>query len=405
MLSERIKNSKESVTLKLNAQANELKKAGNQIYNLSAGQLPFPPDPKLLKALERQLPQLSSFQYSPVPGFPALRQKVLHYIERTRAIALPSPEFDCIVSTGAKQSLFNLLATLVNPRDELLILSPYWVSYPEMIKYWQGTPVVVPASNRPGEPPPIACIEKAITPKTKGILINTPGNPSGVYYGAQWVEDFAQLMTNHPQVAIISDEIYSQLHYSGPGPRYPYQLCPELLARTFIIDGISKSMACTGLRIGFTIGVQPVIKAMAKIQGQSTSGASSLVQKALMEYDFCTIKNYLAPIKEHLLTNSLIVQEKLQQYGLARAWYPTNGAFYFFLHLDELPALTAWHSTHGPRSDGCEKICAQLLAETGVVVVPGNDFGRANALRLSLVLEKSQFTQAIERMCKFIAQV
>ena len=340
MLSDRVASARESITLKLNAKAEELKAKGEQIDNLTAGQLPFPPDERLSEGIVRQLKELKSFQYSPVPGFPALRKKAMKYVEDTRGITLDGESFDCVVSTGAKQSLFNLIAAIVDPGDEVIILSPYWVSYPEIIRYWQGKPVAVGTSEgNLAEGPAIADIARAITSKTKAIMLNTPGNPSGVYYRDEWMKEFAQLMVDHPQVQIISDEIYSQLYYIGDGPKFPYHFRPELLERTFIVDGISKSMACTGLRIGFSLGNKRVMGAMAKVQGQSTSGACSLVQKALMEYDFAGIQDYLTPIKKHLHANSAVVKEKLEQYGLGSAWYQINGAFYFFMSFAGHPIL------------------------------------------------------------------
>ena len=409
MLSERVHNASESITLKLNALAEELRGRGEQIYNLTAGQLPFPPDPKLVEQIPKQLESVSSFQYSPVAGLPGLRKKAIKYVEETRGIELNQGQFDCVVSTGAKQSLFNLIAAMVNPGDEVVIMAPYWVSYPEMVRYWGGKTVTVGPAGRPGDGPQMAEIAKAITPQTKAIILNTPGNPSGVYYQAEWIEEFAQLMLDHPNVAIISDEIYSQLYYMGQGPKYPYQYSPDLLKQTFIIDGISKSMACTGLRIGLSFGNKQVMKAMGKIQGQSTSGANSLIQKALMEYDFSDIQHYLAPIKEHLQANSTIVKEKLDQYGLSNAWYQTNGAFYFFMSFEGPPILEKLQGINDRANDiGVEdyagKICEELIAQTGVVMVPSTDFGQANGARISLVLQREPFTEALDKAFRYIAQ-
>ena len=260
--------------------------------------------------------------------------------EKTRHTSLDREKFGCVVSTGAKQALFNLMAALIDPGDEVVLLTPYWVSYPEMIRYWGGRAVPVGAATDLASGQDMEAIARVMNDKTKAIILNTPGNPSGVYYGDEWMGEFARLMLKYPKVQIISDEIYSQLFYRGVGPRFPYQLSQELLERTFIIDGISKSRACTGLRIGFVIGRQEVMGAVGKVQGQSTSGANSLVQKALLEYDLLTqIPQYLRPIKEHLLKNSELLQEKLREYGLERLWYPINGAFYFMLSFEGLPIL------------------------------------------------------------------
>ena len=288
-----------------------------------------------------------------------------------------------------------------------MILAPYWVSYPEIIRYWEGRPVKVASSSRLGEGPPMEALERAMTPKTKALILNTPSNPMGVYYRKEWVKELAEFMLSYPQVAIISDEIYSQLYYKGPGPRYPYHFYPELLERTFIVDGISKSLACTGLRIGFTLGRKEIMKAMGKVQGQSTSGANALIQKALVEYDFADIQNYLAPIKEHLLANARVVKEKLAHYGLSEVWYQTNGAFYFFISFEGLAVLKKFH---GPSSDTLDtldysgQICQELMSETGVVMVPSTDFGQSNGARISLVLEKGPFHEALGQAFQFISR-
>ena len=405
ILSERVQRGHESVTLELNAKAIELEKGGAQIYNLTAGQLPFKPSQKLVEEISRQLESLSSFQYSPVMGLPELREKVMKFIGESRGMKWDGHEFDCVVSTGAKQSLFNLIGALVNPGDEVMILVPYWVSYPEIIRYWEGRPVRVMSSSHPGEGPSMESLERAITPKTKAIILNTPSNPMGVYYRKEWVKELAEFMMNYPQVAIISDEIYSQLYYKGPGPQYPYHFYPELLERTFIVDGISKSMACTGLRIGFTLGRKEVMKAMGKVQGQSTSGANALIQKALVEYDFSDIQHYLAPIKSHLLANADVVKEKLDDYGLSQAWYQINGAFYFFISFEGLPVLKKFQGPSSDRADYAGEICQELITQTGIVMVPSTDFGRPNGGRISLVLEKRTFQEAWDRACQFISQL
>ncbi|MCY4644447.1 MAG: aminotransferase class I/II-fold pyridoxal phosphate-dependent enzyme [Bacteriovoracales bacterium] len=398
MLSERVQNARESITLKLNATAEELRREGKTIYNLTAGQLPFPPESQLIDEISKQLPKLASFQYSPVPGFPELRKKATAYVEKTRGIRWEEGRFDCVISTGAKQSIFNLVASIVDPGDEVIVLAPYWVSYPEIIRYWGGQCVVVGPSQDVGKDIKVQSIKEAITPKTKAILLNTPGNPSGVYYSQQWVHEFAELIVSYPQIQILSDEIYSQLYYDGPGPRFPYQFRPELLDRTFIIDGISKSMACTGLRIGFSFGPKKTMKAMSTIQGQSTSGANSLIQKALMNYNFSDIENYLDPIKDHLRNNSALVREKLDQYSLSKAWYQTNGAFYFLMSFEGLPILERFKKSGSKGKDGdyAADICEGLIEETGVVMVPSSDFGQTNGGRISLVLEKKALAEALD---------
>ncbi len=400
-LSQRILNSNESITLKLNAKAEALRKEGNKVFNLTAGQLPYRPSSLLIENIEKQLNLLSSYQYSPVAGLAELKTKVLNYFQESRDINFPEGEFDAIVSTGAKQAVFNLVGTIVNPGDEVIILAPYWISYPEMIKYWDGVPVEVRPSSSVTSAPSISQIEESISSKTKAIFLNSPGNPSGIFYDEGWMKEFAELMAKYPNVLIISDEIYFKLNYYDPKPTYPYHYVPELLERTVLIDGISKSMACTGLRIGFTVAPKAICKGMGKLQGQSTSGANSLIQGALVEYDFADIDSYLAPIKNHLRVNSEIVKTKMEEYGLQNAWYQTNSAFYFFLDFSKMPIMKKFSN---PEEDHAFKICEELIEQSGIVVVPGTDFGLSNCARMSLVLERNIFTEALDLLFGYLSK-
>ncbi len=403
-LSNRILNSSESITLKLNSRAEKLRKDGKKVFNLTAGQLPFKPSQKLIDAISKQLNMLSSYQYSPVPGFSELKEKFMAHTEETKNISLPRDQYSCIVSTGAKQSVFNLLGALVNPGDEVIVMAPYWVSYPEMVKYWDGVPVAVKSSTGAAEPVDIEILEGAINDKTKAIVLNSPGNPSGIYYPKAWVENFVSMIEKYPKVQIISDDIYGLLSYYDPAPIFVYQVNEKLLERTFIVDGISKSMACTGLRIGYTIGPSHIIKGIGKIQGQSTSGANSLIQKALIEYDFSDINDYLKPIKSHLKVNSEIIREKLHKYKLDKSWYQTNSAFYFFWDFSKAPIMNKFKKSEDDTADYALEICEGLINEKGVVVVPGTDFGVPNSCRISLVLEKEIFSEAIDLAFEYVSQ-
>lgn len=403
-VSDRILNSNESITLKLNAKAEALRKEGKKVYNLTAGQLPYRPSSVLIEKIEQQLNLLSSYQYSPVAGKPELKEKVIKYFEESRGIEIPRDDFGVVISTGAKQSVFNLLGTIINPGDEVITLAPFWISYPEMIKYWQGTPVPVVPTAGINVPPSVEDIKNAITEKTKAIILNSPSNPTGIFYDEEWIKNFADMISEFSHVGIVSDEIYFKLNYYDPAPKYPYHFRPELLERTFLIDGISKSMACTGLRIGYTVARNDVIKGMSKLQGQSTSNANSLMQGALIEYDFSDIDSYLGPVKNHLRVNSEIIKEKMQQYGLEGAWYQTNSAFYFFLNFAKMPIINKFKKSEDDDGDYAFEICETLISETGIVAVPSSDFGIRNCARISLVLERQIFTEALDILFDFLSK-
>lgn len=405
-ISQRINTIGESVTLKLNSMANELAESGKTIYNLTAGQLPIRPPQGFVDCVKNELDFLKSFQYSPVSGFQDLRLKLIEHIKTTRNLNLEDDgiELDCVISNGAKHTFSNVIATIIDPQDEVIVISPYWISYPEIIKFYGGVTVEVKSSIYEAFEPSLAQIKKSITPKTKAIIINSPNNPAGVHYRGEWMQEFAEMMLAYPNIWIISDEIYFEVAYYDPKPTYFYQYKPELLKRTIIIEGISKALASTGLRIGYCIANKQFCNAMSKLQGQLTSGASSLMQRALSEYDFSNSSEFLRPIKEHLRLNSDLIREKLKEYNLMKCWYQTNSAFYFMIDLTQTPVFKKYQNGNKFLNDYSDQITQALVSETGVVVVPGGDFGLPNSARISLVAPKETFAKAIDELMKFLSQ-
>lgn len=401
-LTNRVNEITESVTLKLNAKAVEMADQGTKVYNLTAGQLPFRPLAEFTQLMRDELDFLKSYQYSPVPGFPELRAKVLENFSESRGVDLAALNFDCLISNGGKHSITNVLGALIEEGDEVIILAPYWVSYPEIIKFWGGESRVVRSSVFDHYTPPISEIEKQITEKTRLIIVNSPNNPSGISYSREWMEQFADLMSKYPNLLVLSDEIYYELFYYDPKPTYFYQFRPELLGRTIIVDGISKTLASTGLRIGYTIGPKELIKAMGKLQGHTTSGANSLVQRALMQFDFKRVEDYLAPIKAHLRENAEIVREQLRKDGLGHCWYQSNSAFYYLMDFTKSARFEKLRAEFKTEPDLSGQICEELLNDYGVAVVPGGSFGVANSARLSLVSPKEYFAEAMEKISNYL---
>lgn len=400
-ISKRVSNISESITLKLNALAVSMEKDGKKVWNLTAGQLPFRPSNEFTEALRSELVFLSSFQYSPVTGFSDLKEKVLSYFEESRKVSVQETH-SILISNGGKHSISNVLATIVDPGDEVILLAPYWVSYPEMIKLYEGKSVVVSSSIYEEFHPSLEEIEKSITKKTRAIIVNSPNNPSGVHYNEKWMKEFSELMLKHPDVLIISDEIYFELSYFDPKPTYFYQYAPELLERTIIIDGVSKNMALTGLRVGYCIAPKELTSAMARLQGQTTSGANSLIQKSLQSYNFNLIGDYLEPIKAHLRDNSRIVQDKFRENQLGQCWYQTKSAFYFLVDFQGSPVMDKYKSEDGDKTDHSAQICSDLLEKYSVAIVPGIAFGIPNSARISLVPTKDFFSEAISKLVEFM---
>lgn len=403
-LSSRIKGIAESVTLKLNTKAMELAESGKQVYNLTAGQLPFRPPQTFIDAIRIELDFLKSYQYSPVAGFIDLRKKIMKHIEETRGINFQSlsEPFDCVISNGAKHSISNILGAIINPGDEVIIISPYWISYPEMIKFCRGIPIIVKSSVFEVFSPPLHEIKKAISEKTKAIIINSPNNPAGIHYTEEWMQGFAELLEEYPHVNVISDEIYFEVCYYDPKPTYFYQKNTELLKRTIIVAGISKAFASTGLRIGYAIGPQNICKGIENLQGQLTSSANSLIQRAMMSYDFSSSQPFLIPVKNHLRDNANVIREKLKEAHLMKCWYQPVSAFYYMIDFTQTPVFERYSKGRKDTSDYSVQICEEILEKLGVVIVPGTDFGLPNSARLSLVLHKEAFLEAMDKLVRFL---
>lgn len=405
-LSKRALKVEDSITLKLNEVATKLSEEGHHIYNLTAGQLPFKPMPEFIEKIQNQLNFLKSYQYSPVPGFSQLREKVLSYVQKKRELDFDEIgkqndfKIDCVVNNGSKHTLYNVLGTIIDPGDEIILLAPYWVSYPHMIQFWGGEIKVVNSQPFDAYTPDIDDIKEAITDKTKAIIVNSPNNPSGVHYSDEWMRQFAEVVKDSPNLIVISDEVYSELSYFDPKPTYFYQHDPSLLARTIIVDGISKSFSCTGLRIGFCIAPVDVTNSVRKIQGQTTSGPSSLIQRALIDFDFDEMEKFLGPIRNHLRRCAEVLRETYRKYDLAKNWYQSMSAFYYVVDFSRTPVIEKYGD---PSEDHSQKICEDLLDQYGIALVPITDFGAKNAARLSLVLSETPFEEAIDKLICFLA--
>lgn len=403
-LAKRTENLTESVTLKLNAQASQMVEEGKKVFNLTAGQLPFRPPIEFTSIISREVEFLKSFQYSPVPGFKELRDKVLTQFEETRKVSFSSVDVEAsvVIGNGGKHVLANLFSCLIDPGDEVILFSPYWISYPEMIKLNEGVYHIVDSSVFNAFVPCLDKLKETLNNNTKMIVLNSPNNPTGIHYPENWMRDFAKLLKDFPEVIIISDEIYFSLSYFDPTPTYFYQFDQDLLSRTFIVDGISKSLACTGLRIGWAIGPKEVINAVSRYQGQTSSGANSLVQRGLEKFDFALQESFLEPVKLHLRENTRVLQEKFRSAKLNSAWYQSLSAFYYLIDFSKSPIFDRYTRKEVLEGDYAVQICADLLETRGVALVPGSDFGAPNTARLSLVSPRATFEEAIDQLVSFM---
>lgn len=399
-LSSRSRHLHDSITMKLNEKSLELTEAGKVIYNLSNGQLPIKPPASFIEKIHHELNFFKSYQYSPSAGFSSLRRKLLNHFIQTRKLPYEAIEsgWDTIVSNGSKHSLYNAFGALVDPDDEVILLAPYWVSYPEMVKFWGGKPVVVKSNVFDAFVPAIEDIRKAITKKTKVIVLNSPNNPSGVHYSEAWMKEFTSLLLENPDIVIISDEVYSDICYFDPRPSYFYQYDNSLLERTIVVHAISKSLAATGLRLGWAIAPKNVVEVMSKIQGQTTSAPNSLVQRAVLNFDLTEIDNFLVPVRNHIRQNAAVVREKFREANLGHCWYQSTSAFYFMIDFSRTPMFSRYEG----KGDFSHKIADEILEEEGITVVPGSDFGIPNSARISLVIEEIPFQEALSKIISYL---
>jgi aspartate aminotransferase len=399
LISSRVKGIQDSITMKMNEKSLLLSEEGKVLYNLSGGQLPIKPSSEFIDKIHHQLNFLKSYQYSPSGGFPALRKKLLKYFTSLRK--LPDELFetnsDVIISNGSKHSIYNALGALIDPGDEVILLAPYWVSYPEMIKFWGGEPIVVKSNVYDAFVPAIDDIRKSVSSSTKAIIVNSPNNPSGVHYSETWMREFASLLNEYPEIVVISDEVYSELSYFDPKPCYFYQFDHSLLKRTVVVQAISKTLAATGLRLGWVIASKEITTAMSSIQGQTTSGANSLIQRSLIDFDFSHIEDFLSPVKNHLRMNAETLREKFREANLGHCWYQSTSAFYFMIDFSRTPMFKRFEDS----KDYSFLIADELLENEGIIIVPGSDFGIPNTARISLVIEEVPFREAITKIIKY----
>jgi aspartate aminotransferase len=334
-----------------------------------------------------------------------LREKLINEFELSRNISLSEKnledQVDIIISNGSKQAIYNALGTLIDPGDEVILFNPYWVSFPEMVRFWGGHSVPVRTLLYDSFIPDLDELREKISAKTKAIIINSPNNPAGIHYDDQWMQEFGKICMENPQISIISDEIYDKIFYYDPKPTYFYQKYPELLKRTIIINGISKSFCASGLRLGYALGSKEVINGMSVIQSQTSSGASHLIQKALVGYNFVQMEEYLIAVKNHLRRSSEILRESLRSNGLDHCWYQTKSAFYFMLDFSRTPRFQKKYQQHDYK-DFSDTICKDILLDKKIALVPGSSFGLENSARLSLTSSLKLFEQAVEILCKYL---
>jgi aspartate aminotransferase len=384
---------KPSATIAVTNKAAELKRAGRDVIGLGAGEPDFDTPENIKEAAIRAIRE-GKTKYTAVDGIPELKAAIVEKFRRENGLAYKPAEIS--VGTGGKQVLYNALMATVNPGDEVIVAAPYWVSYPEMVLLAGGTPVIVTATAESGFKLDPAVLEAAITPKTKWLIFNSPSNPTGAAYTHAEIAALAAVLMRHPQVWVMTDDMYEHLVYDGFQFTTPAQVEPALWERTLTVNGVSKAYAMTGWRIGYAGGPQVLIKAMATIQSQSTSNPSSISQWAAVEA-LNGPQDYIPKNAEIFRQRRDLVVSMLNQARGIRCPTP-EGAFYVFPSCAEAIGRTA---PSGKVIASDTDFVTELLETEGVAVVQGSAFGLGPAFRISYATSTAALEEACTRIQRF----
>lgn len=397
ILSDRINRLSESETLAMTRRSRELKEQGFDVINLSIGQPDFNTPEYIKVAAKEALDQNFTF-YSPVSGYLDLRKAICFKLKRDNQLDY-SPE-QIVVSTGAKQALANTMLSLVNPGDEVIVPAPYWVSYREIVKLAEGNSVVVPASVENDFKITPAQLEAAITPRSKVFIFSSPCNPTGSVYSREELAGLAGVFEKHPGIYIISDEIYELINFIGKHESIAQ--FESIRSRVIIINGVSKGFSMTGWRLGYCAAATEIAKACDKIQGQFTSGASSISQRAAIAA-LLTDPPASAEL-QHMIATFKTRRDLFLKLINDIPGFKTNvpdGAFYFFPDVTWYFGKKAGELTISNSTD----LCDYLLDNAHVALVPGEAFGNPNCLRLSYAASEKELIEAAGRIRKFLAKL
>jgi len=388
-LSQRIRRLKPSATLAVDAKAKAMRAKGIDVINLSAGEPDFDTPEHIRKAAQEALD--SGFtRYLPAAGLPELREAVCSRIKEDYGLDF-RPE-EVVITCGAKQAIYNLAQALLDPGDEVLILSPYWVSYPPIVELAEGRPVVVPSKAERNFEPELSEIEARITERTRGIILNSPSNPTGCIYSREFLSGVAELVKRHG-LWVISDDIYDRLRFDGRAPENILSVAPDLRERVILVNGVSKTYAMTGWRIGWAVGPEEVIKALAKLQGQSTSNATAFAQKAAVTA-LTGPQDCVAEMRRAFAERAEFLFRALSEIPGLKPVRP-QGTFYLFC---DFSSYYGGKTREGRTIKDSVGLAEYLLEEGKVATVPGIAFGEDRFLRISFAQDLKTLREAIRRI-------
>ncbi len=390
-LSNRVQTIKPSPTLAVTARAAKLKAEGKDIIGLGAGEPDFD-TPQHIKDAAIAAINKGQTKYTPVGGTPGLKNAIVAKFKRENNFDFEPKQI--LVSCGGKQSFFNLVLSVINPGDEVIIPAPYWVSYPDIVLIAEGKPVFIPTGIEQNFKISAQQLEAAITPKTKMFVINSPSNPSGAVYTTDELKALGAVLRKYPQILIATDDMYEHILLSGQRFVNIVNACPDLLPRTVVLNGVSKAYSMTGWRIGYCGGPASIITAMENIQSQSTSNPSSISQAAAevaLNGDQSCMDPMIAAFKER----NIFVTEQLNQMNGVRCLL-SDGAFYAFADVRQSIADLFSKRLIGAQDDIAYS--EYLLVNAGVAVVPGSAFGCDGYVRLSFATSMENLKQALSRI-------
>jgi aspartate aminotransferase len=395
-LSKRVQAIKPSPTLAVTARAAKLKAEGKDIIGLGAGEPDFD-TPQHIKDAAIAAINKGFTKYTAVGGTPSLKAAVIAKFKRDNGLDYNAKQI--LVSCGGKQSFFNLSLAVLNAGDEVIVPAPYWVSYPDIVIIAEGKPVIVQAGIEQDFKMKPNQLEAAITPKTKMVVINSPSNPSGSVYTLEDLQALGVVLRKHPNILIATDDMYEHIALTDAKFVNILNACPDLYPRTMVLNGVSKSYAMTGWRIGYAAGPENIITAMENVQSQSTSNPTSISQvaaEAALNGDQGCITPMLKAFRER---HVFVVNELNKIPGLKCIM--AGGAFYAFP--DARGAIDALHKKGTLKEATDIALSEYLLAEAGVAVVPGSAFGSEGYIRLSFATSMINLQKALERMAKALS--
>lgn len=393
-LSQRVQRIKESPTLAITAKAGKMKASGIDVVSFGAGEPDFD-TPGFIKEAAIEAINSGFTKYTPVGGIEPLKDAIIAKLQNENGLTYAREEI--LVSCGGKHSLYNIFQAILNPGDEVIIPAPFWVSYPDQVLLNDGKPVILTTSDKTGFKVSAEQLEKAITPKTKAFVLNSPSNPTGACYSKADLEKIAKVLVSK-NVLCISDEIYEKVVYDGFEQVSIASFNEEIKKRTVIVNGASKVFSMTGWRMGFAAGPKDIISAMSKIQGQVTSNITSITQKACVaayQHDLNWLTPYLAEYKKR---RDYLV-EHFNKIPSVTCFKP-QGAFYVFPNIS---GIFGKKTKTGIVISSSDDFANYLLNDHQVAVVPGEGFGAPGFIRLSYATSMEQIQKGMERIEKAIS--